>query len=222
MVFSVLGKEIADTLSSLSKRITKPDGYKITIFVKPSTPPSLNLDSSVEVIIKEVMAKRYDLNSRYLDLSNFRKDPNFLAKELYISLDRPNILSVVSRMIQENVPELVILNLGSNRIKFLDKLSPIASTCQNLKAVNLSQNMVRYHAQKFECPNIITYTNLQISNLTELDHISQLQLIELCLEGNPCYRLEEKSSIIRSSTTFKFLLSTSHDLIALDETRKRS
>lgn len=144
VVFSVLGKEVADTLSSLSKRITKPDGYKIIIITKPSTAPMVTLDSSVEATIKEVMAKRYDQNSSYLDLSNFRKDTDFLSKELYISLERPNILSSVTRMIQENIPELMILNLSDNRIKSLEKLSTISSTCQNLKAVNISKNMVRY------------------------------------------------------------------------------
>lgn len=145
MVFSVLGKEVADTLSSLSKRITKPDGFKIVLIVKPSTPPVVTLDSSIEATIKDVMAKRYNANSKFLDLSNFRKDPDFISRELYISLERPNILSVVSRMIQENVPDLAVLNLGDNRLKFLDKLSPISSICQNLKAVNLSKNMVSFY-----------------------------------------------------------------------------
>lgn len=102
----------------------------------------VTLDESLVSTIKEVMAKRYDQNSRYLDLSNFRKDADFLSKELYISLERPNILSTVSSMIQENIPELMILNLSENRIKSLEKLSPIGSTCQNLKAVNISKNMV--------------------------------------------------------------------------------
>lgn len=142
VVFSVLGKQIADTLSSLNKRITKPDGFKVVIIVKPSTPPTATLDQNTETTIKEVMAKRYDQNTRYLDLSHFRKDPEFLNKELWVSLERPNILSVVSKIIQENIPELTILNLCGNRLKFLEKLSPLSSACHELKAVNLSQNMV--------------------------------------------------------------------------------
>lgn len=88
------------------------------------------------------MAKRYDQASRRLDLSGFRKDADFLSKELYVSLERPNILSVVVKMIEENIPHLSILDLSDNRIKFLEKLSPLSSTCHDLKAVNLSKNTV--------------------------------------------------------------------------------
>lgn len=142
VIFYVVGNDVADSLRSLSRRITKPDGFKIAINAKPCTAPQSQIDDSLLQQLRDVMSKRFALDLNYLDLSGFRKDEFFVSKELYVPLDRPAILKEVVKIIELNIPNLTILNLAENRIKFLESLSPLKSHCPALKAVNLSKNMV--------------------------------------------------------------------------------
>jgi hypothetical protein len=142
VIFHVIGDEVANTLRALSRRITKPDGFKIAINLKPCTAPQTQMDDSLMQLLREVMSKRYAVDLSYLDLSHFRKDDHFISKELFVSLDKPAVLKEVVNIIQQNIPNLTILNLAENRIKSLESLSPLTNSCPALKAVNLSKNMV--------------------------------------------------------------------------------
>ena len=142
VIFYVVGNELADTLRSMSRRITKPDGFKIVINVKPSTAPQSEIDDRLLQLIREVMSKRYAADLNYLDLSNFRKDETFTSQSLYVPLDRPAVLKEVVKVIQQNIPHLNILNFADNRIKFLESLSLLKTCCSSLRAVNLSNNSV--------------------------------------------------------------------------------
>lgn len=142
VIFNVIGNEVADSLRSLSRRITKPDGFKITINAKPCTAPQSSIDDVLLQLLRDVMSKRFALDLNYLDLSNFRKDEHFVSREVYVPLDRPLILKEVVKIIQQNIPNLTILNLADNRIKFLESLSPLTTSCPALRAINFSKNMV--------------------------------------------------------------------------------
>jgi len=182
-VFSIDGMTTADTLRALSKRITKPDGYKLTIIVKPSTPPSTSMDENVTELIKVVMSRRYISDLGYLDLSNFKKDDEFTSKELYVSLDRPVVVKEVVKVIVENIPGLQILNLAENKIRSLEPLSGLKGFCSQLKAINLSKN--------------------KIQNMNELEHIKGIELDEIWLKENPCSTTtKDKAAFIRLSSHF--------------------
>lgn len=176
VVFYVEGQEMADSLKSMSKRITKPDGYKITINVKPSAPPSSNIDAKTTELLKSVMGRRFSSELNHLDLSKFRKDEEFVKNELYISLDRLPVMQAVVKIIQDNIPTLAILDLSDNRIKFLKGLSTLKDICTNLRALNLSKN--------------------SITNLTELDHLKGLNVEELSISENPAAKVKDSSSLI--------------------------
>lgn len=188
-VFYVEGKDLAETLRSLSNRITKPDGFKVKIFVKPSTPPQTTLDEQLTTLMKDVMSKRYLPDTCYLDLSNFRKDEMFTSKELYVTLERKVFLEEAIKIIKENVPNLRILNLEGNRIKFLTPLASLKDSCTNIHAVNLSKN--------------------KIQDIRELDHLKGLEnLDELWLKDNLSPAFKDKTSLIRLSIPFPFFLVT--------------
>ena len=112
------------------------------IIVKPSTAPQTTLDESLSELIKLVMSRRFAADLGYLDLSNFRRDEAFLLKELYVALDRPVVVKEVVKVIIENIPNLKILNLADNRLKYLEPLSKMKGVCSLLKAINLSKNKV--------------------------------------------------------------------------------
>lgn len=141
-MFNIEGQDTADTLKRLSRRITKADGYKIIINVKPSPPPPSNVDESTTQLIKEVMSRRFSADLNLLDLSKFRKDEEFVKKELYLSLDRLSVIQAVVKIIQENIPALAVLDVSDNRIRMLKSLSPLKDVCSSLRALNLSKNSV--------------------------------------------------------------------------------
>lgn len=146
-MFNIEGQDMADTLKRLSRRITKADGYKITINVKPSAPPASTVDETTEELIKQVMSRRFSADLNLLNLSNFRKDEEFVAKELYVALDRMPVIQAVVKIIRENIPTLAVLDLSDNKIKFLKGLSPLKEACTALRALNLSRNAVSTRCQ---------------------------------------------------------------------------
>lgn len=174
--FHIEGQDTADTLKRLNKRITKADGYKITINVKPSAPPPSTMDETTTELIKQVMSRRFSTERNFLDLSKFRKDEEFVKKELYVSLDRLPVIQAVVKIIQENIPALAMLDVSENRIRFLKGLSPLKDVCISLRALNLSKN--------------------SIATLTELDHLNGLNLEEICLSENPAAKVKDTSSLI--------------------------
>lgn len=179
VVFYIEGQDLAESLKSLNKRITKPDGHKIIINVKPSAPPSSNIDSTTTDLIKQVMSRRFSSDLNHLDLSKFRKDEEFVTRELYISLDRLSVMQAVVKIIQENIPSLAILDLSDNRIKFLKGLSTLKDVCPGIRALNLAKN--------------------NINNLSELEHLKGLNLEELSISENQVSKAVKDSSSLAST-----------------------
>lgn len=153
IIFHVIGNETAETLRSLSKRITTSDGFKLTIIVKPCSSPQLPIDEMLLQLIRDAMSKRFATGLNYLDLSAFRKDEIFVSRELYVPLDRPAILKEVVKLIQQNIPNLSILNLADNRIKNLEPLELLKTSCPAIRAINLSKNMVSL--MQYSCHTLI-------------------------------------------------------------------
>lgn len=88
-------------------------------------------------------------------------------------------MAATLRIIEENIPELLSLNLSSNRLYKLDDMSSIVQKAPNLKTLNLSGN--------------------ELKTERELDKIKGLKLEELWLDRNPmCDNFGDQSSYIRS------------------------
>ncbi|XP_016279071.1 nuclear RNA export factor 1 isoform X2 [Monodelphis domestica] len=124
-----------------------------------------------------VMSKRYDGSQQALDLKGLRTDPDLVAQNIDVVLNRRNCMSASLRIIEENIPELLSLNLSNNRLYRLDDLSDIVQKAPNLKILNLSGN--------------------ELKSERELDKVKGLKLDELWLMGNPlCAAFRDQSFYI--------------------------
>ncbi|XP_073208180.1 nuclear RNA export factor 1 isoform X2 [Lepidochelys kempii] len=172
----------ANALKQLSRKITDRDNYKVVLIVNHSSPPqSVQKELKPEEIeqLKVTMSKRYDGSQQALDLKNLRTDPDLVAQNIDVVLNRRNCMQAVLQIIEENIPELLSLNLTSNKLYQLDDLAELAQKATNLKILNLTRNEL-----KSEC---------------ELDKVKGLKLEELWLDGNPlCNNFRDQSNYVSS------------------------
>uniref|UniRef100_A0AAY4EN71 Nuclear RNA export factor 1 n=1 Tax=Denticeps clupeoides TaxID=299321 RepID=A0AAY4EN71_9TELE len=125
----------------------------------------------------QLLFKRFDGSQQALDLNNIRIDPDLVSLNIEVALNRKNSMQAVIKIIEENIPELVCLNLSNNRLYRLDDLGEIVNKTPNLKILNLSQN--------------------EIKTERELDRLKGLSLTELWLSGNPlCNHFKDQTAYI--------------------------
>uniref|UniRef100_A0A8C2JV78 Nuclear RNA export factor 1 n=1 Tax=Cyprinus carpio TaxID=7962 RepID=A0A8C2JV78_CYPCA len=166
--FYIEDSAIANALFKASRKITDKDGYKVTVIMNSCPPPSLiytDLKAADLEHLKQCMAKRFDGSQQALDLNNIRVDPDLVSQNIEVTLNRRNSMLAVIKIIEENIPELICLNLSNNRLYRLDDLADIVNKVPNLKILNLSHN--------------------ELKTERELDKLKGLKLVELSLEGNP-------------------------------------
>ncbi|KAJ3581218.1 hypothetical protein NHX12_016900, partial [Muraenolepis orangiensis] len=140
----------------------------VEVHMNPSGPPSfMQSDLKPEDLehLKQCMAKRFDGSQQALDLNSLRTDPELVSQSVDVILNRKTTMEAVIKIIQENIPELVSLNLSNNRIQRLDDLADVMGKAPQLKILNLSNNWLKSDR--------------------ELDKIKGLKLVELWLDKNP-------------------------------------
>ncbi|XP_051536491.1 nuclear RNA export factor 1-like [Myxocyprinus asiaticus] len=158
----------ANALVKVSRKITDKDGYRVSVLMNSCPPPTLiNVDLKPEDLehLKQCMAKRFDGSQQALDLNNIRVDPDLVSQNIEVTLNRKNSMQGVIKIIEENIPELLCLNLSNNRLFRLDDLADIVNKVPNLKILNLSHN--------------------ELKTEKELDKLKGLKLVDLSLERNP-------------------------------------
>uniref|UniRef100_A0A8C7UJI2 Nuclear RNA export factor 1 n=1 Tax=Oncorhynchus mykiss TaxID=8022 RepID=A0A8C7UJI2_ONCMY len=161
----------ANALFKVSRKITDKEGYKVLFFFSPQNRPLVVLSNG------QCMAKRFDGSQQALDLNNIRIDPDLVSQNIDVTLNRKNSMRAVIKIIEENIPELVCLNLSNNKLFRLDDLSELVNKVPNLKTLNLSHN--------------------ELKTERELDRIKGLKLVELWLERNPlCDYFKDQASYI--------------------------
>uniref|UniRef100_A0A8C8HPT8 NTF2 domain-containing protein n=1 Tax=Oncorhynchus tshawytscha TaxID=74940 RepID=A0A8C8HPT8_ONCTS len=170
----------ANALLKISRKITDKEGYKVTVLMNSCPPPSF-LQSELKPAdlehLKQCMAKRFDRSQQALDLNNIRIDPDLVSQNIDVTLNRKNSMHAVIKIIEENIPELVCLNISNNKLFRLDDLSELVNKAPNLKTLNLSHN--------------------ELKTERELDRIKGLKLVELWLERNPlCDYFKDHASYI--------------------------
>ncbi|GAA6108878.1 nuclear RNA export factor 1 [Tachysurus ichikawai] len=166
--FYIEDSSTAYALAKVSRKITDKDGYKVTVMLNQCPPPSLpQQDLKLEDLehLKQCMSKRFDGSQQALDLNNIRVDPDLVSLNIDVALNRKNSMQAVLKIIEDNIPELVCLNLSNNRLHKLDDLSDLVRKVPNLKILNLSHNEIRSER--------------------ELDRLKGLRLVELSLQRNP-------------------------------------
>uniref|UniRef100_A0A4W4GT09 Nuclear RNA export factor 1b n=1 Tax=Electrophorus electricus TaxID=8005 RepID=A0A4W4GT09_ELEEL len=156
----------ANALVKVSRKITDKEGYKVQ-------------RHTVYSGTQKMLMYCYFLN--LLDL---------VSQNIEVALNRKNSMQAVIKIIEDNIPELVCLNLSNNRLYKLDDLADVVNKVPNLKILNLSHN--------------------ELKTERELDKLKGLKLAELSLERNPlCDHFKDQADYIRSVFTSS---SDGHDL----------
>ncbi|XP_051822081.1 nuclear RNA export factor 1 isoform X2 [Antechinus flavipes] len=178
--FFVEDASTASAIKAVNHKILDRENRRISVIINPSAPPQwVQNDLKPEQVeqLKFVMSKRYDGSQQALDLKGLRTDPDLVAQNIDVILNRRNCMSAALRIIEENIPELLSLNLSNNRLYRLDDFSEIVQKAPNLKILNLSGN--------------------ELKTERELDKVKRLKLDELWLVGNPlCDAFRDQSSYI--------------------------
>ncbi|KAM4617303.1 nuclear RNA export factor 1 isoform 2-T3 [Discoglossus pictus] len=179
--FFVDDGEAAKALKRISRTFTDKDNFKVTILIRPSAPPNITPDRDMKnediEHFKNCMQKRYDGAHQALDMKALRGDPDLVANKVDIILNRKCCMQTMLQIIEDNVPELLALDIGNNKLYKLDDLEDLPIKAPNLKILNLSNNMLKSDR--------------------ELDKVKGLKLEELWLDGNPlCDTFRDQTSYI--------------------------
>uniref|UniRef100_A0A673VSZ9 Nuclear RNA export factor 1 n=1 Tax=Salmo trutta TaxID=8032 RepID=A0A673VSZ9_SALTR len=170
----------ANALCRISRQITDTEGYKVIVLMNPCPPPAiLNTQLKPEDMehLKQCMAKRFDGSQRALDLNNIRTDPDLVSQNIRAILSRKTFMDAVVKIIEENIPELVCLNLSNNKLYKLEDVADLISKAPHLKILNLSHN--------------------ELKSEKELDRLKGLKLVELWLDRNPlCDQFKDQLTYI--------------------------
>ncbi|KAB1252849.1 Nuclear RNA export factor 2 [Camelus dromedarius] len=141
--FFVQGASTASALKDVSYKICDEENEKVAIFVNPSTVPYsvLNkLEPKEMEQLKLTLNKRYNVSQQALDLQNLRFDPDLVGHDIDIILNRRNCMAATLQIIEKDFPELLSLNLSSNKLYHLDGLSDIIQMAPTVKILNLCKN----------------------------------------------------------------------------------
>ncbi|XP_026544480.1 nuclear RNA export factor 1 [Notechis scutatus] len=180
VVFFVEDTSVANALKQTSRKISAPDGHKVAILINTCNPPTtVQHELKPEDIeqLKQCMSKRYDSSHQALDMKNIHADPDLIARNIDIVLNRRNCMAAMLQIVGDNIPELLSLNLSDNKLYRLDDLAGLHRKAPNLKILNLSCN--------------------QLKTEHELDKLKGLKLDELWLDNNPlCDGFRDRSSYI--------------------------
>jgi nuclear RNA export factor len=173
-LFFVDDFSVAEKLASVSNRITTCKGFKLLVKVTPGL-PHMVIDYTMKGKIKTVMANRYNVDLKALDLATFYKDADFT--DIAVTLFRPNLMFVASEIIEENFPDLEVLDLADNKLYSLDKLRELSVKLPQLKVLNVGRN--------------------RLQDMKELDCLEGLLLEHLVLFGNPlCMKYHDQSAYV--------------------------
>ncbi|XP_074032061.1 nuclear RNA export factor 1 [Leptinotarsa decemlineata] len=174
VMFYVDDFKVAEKLFNLSRTVQMPNGFNLIIRVHPGC-PNVDMTPSVKEKMKLVMAKRYNDVTKALDLTKFHADPDL--QDCFCALFKPIVLLAVIDIIAENIPQLEALNLQDNRIQLLNFAKKVSKKIPNLKILHIGNNKVR--------------------EISELDSLQGLPIVELVLDGNPlCDKFRDQPSYI--------------------------
>lgn len=176
ITFFVEDRKVAEKLLASDRKVQLPNGFKLILKVNPGT-PNVDMTNEVKEKIKLVMAKRYNLANKALDLTKFHSDPDL--QEYFCALFKPIVFDTVLKIIQEeNIQDLEALCLNENKLTVFGFLKRISKDLPNIKILHLANN--------------------RIKDLIQLDAFIGLPIVDLLLDGNPlCDKFKEQSTYIR-------------------------
>lgn len=131
--------DVAEKILRQDKKIQLPDGFQISIRARGSV-PQVKIDATLKEKMKMAMVKRYNAQTKAMDLTKFHGDPDFT--DVFCALSRPQIMTAAIDIIAENIPDLEALNLNDNRLGMLDHLRILSTKLPKLKILYLGNNKV--------------------------------------------------------------------------------
>ncbi|XP_059766423.1 nuclear RNA export factor 2-like [Balaenoptera ricei] len=182
--FFVQEASTASALMDVSYKICDEESRKVCIpvFVSPSAAPySVQYKLKPEEMeqLKVMQTKRFNVSKQALDLQRLCVDPDLVGHDIDIILNRRNCMAATLQIIKKNFPELLSLNLSSNKLYQLDGLSDIIQMAPTVKILNLSKN--------------------ELKSVWELSKMQGLKLEELWVQGNPlCGTFPDQSTYVRA------------------------
>ncbi|KAM9041181.1 nuclear RNA export factor 2-like [Megaptera novaeangliae] len=187
--FFVQEASTASALMDVSYKICDEESRKIPVFVSPSAAPySVRYKLKPEEMeqLKLTLIKRFNISKQALDLQRLCVDPDLVGHDIDIILNRRSCMSATLQIIKKNFPELLSLNLSSNKLYRLDGLSDIIQMAPTVKILNLSKNELPPHIS-------------QLKSVWELSKMQGLKLEELWLQGNPlCGTFPDWTTYVRA------------------------
>lgn len=172
--FYVDDYKIAQKLNNLDRQIQLPNGFKLFIRVYAGT-PNVDMTIALKEKIKLVMARRYNSATKALDLTKFHADPDL--QDYFCCLFKPIVFLAVIDIIAENIPDLEALNLCDNKMQMLSFVKKLNQKLPNLKILHLGNNKIR--------------------DISQLDALQGLPIVDLMLDGNPlCDKFKDKPSYV--------------------------
>ncbi|KAH8387156.1 hypothetical protein KR093_005063 [Drosophila rubida] len=163
VVFFTDDFEVAERIQQLGRHAQLPDGFRLMPRVRNSV-PLVTIDDDFKAKMKVVMAKRYNQQTKALDLSKFHADPDM--KPVFCPLFRVNVMSCALDIICENIPDLVAINLNDNQMNTMEAFKGVDKRLPNLKILYLGDN--------------------KLPSLAHLLVFRFLPIVELVLRNNPC------------------------------------
>ncbi|XP_067313113.1 nuclear RNA export factor 1 isoform X2 [Pseudorasbora parva] len=168
----------ASALCKLTRRITDSEGQRVIVLMSHcSSPPFPELKPQDLERLKYCMSKRFNSSQKSLNLSSIRTDPDLVSHNIEMILNRKSCMQAVIKIIQENIPELLCLNLSNNKLCKLDDFTELVNKVPYLQSLNLSHN--------------------ELKSERELDTVKGFRLVELWLDRNPlCDHFKDQTSYI--------------------------
>ncbi|GFR93138.1 nuclear RNA export factor 1 [Elysia marginata] len=143
--FFVKGADAAESIRSISRRITKPDGHKLIFHVAEAhvAQEQQSLTDSVIEKLKVRMSDRYDPATQLLNLSNLYQDEVLSKEGIRLPLSRFSTMSAITKIVVEHIPELSGLDVSNNRLSNLGHFADLVKGTPNVASLNLGQNQIR-------------------------------------------------------------------------------
>ncbi|XP_011209419.2 nuclear RNA export factor 1 [Bactrocera dorsalis] len=173
--FYVDDQRVAERLDGLERAVQMPDGFRPYLRVRASCPQT-PINDQLKTRMQLVMAKRYNVQTKALDMSSFHTDPDF--RGIFCGIFRSHVMSAAIEIMEKNIPDLVALNLNNNNIASMEAFKNAHTRLPNLRILHLADN--------------------KIPTATHLIALRHVPLIELVLKNNGlCGRYKDHAHYVR-------------------------
>lgn len=176
--------EVAERIQQLGRHAQLPDGFRLMPRVRSGI-PLVTVNDEMKAKLKQVMSKRYNEQTKALDLSKFHTDPDL--KPVFCPLFRGSVMGAALDIISEYIPNLEAINLSDNQMSTVEVFKGAEKRLPHLKIVYLGDNKVSCIYYYYLLYSIINCSSFE-TQLTSLAHLMvfrNLPIVELVLRNNP-------------------------------------